>query len=64
MSCHSATLHPCMVWHQVDGSFGTIAASLHRVLDVSMSCTHLMLAMRCVWLVLYVFNALPAPCAY
>jgi hypothetical protein len=29
-----------------------------------MSCTHLMLAIRHVWLVLYAFNALPAPRAW
>jgi hypothetical protein len=31
---------------------------------VSMSYTHLILAIRCVWPVLYAFNVLPAPRAW
>jgi hypothetical protein len=69
---------------RVDGSPGTVAASLHRGIKspctvacplrvssrstpychrpaVSMYCTYLILAIRCVWLGLYVFNVLPAP---
>jgi hypothetical protein len=69
MSCRSATSHPCVVWHRVDGSPDIVAASQHSVVEspctvacllhvtsrsmlyyhcptVSMSCTHLMLAIR------------------
>jgi hypothetical protein len=86
MSYRSDTSHPCVVWHRVDRSPSTVAASLHSGVEspytvacplcvtnrsvpycrcpvVSMSCTHLILAIRRVWLVLYAFNALPAPCA-
>jgi hypothetical protein len=31
---------------------------------VSMSCTHLMSDIRCIWHVTYAFNALPAPRAW
>jgi hypothetical protein len=84
MSCRYATSHPCMVWHWVDGSLGTVVVLLHRGVEspctvayplrvtsryvlycchpiVSMSYMHLMLVVRHVWLVLYAFNALPAP---
>jgi hypothetical protein len=37
MSYRSATSRSCMVWHQVDGSPGIVAASLHR--GVESSCT-------------------------
>jgi hypothetical protein len=37
---------------------------LALLLAASMSCTHLMPAIRCVWPVTYAFNALPAPHAW
>jgi hypothetical protein len=77
----NAMSRPYVVWHRVDGSLGTVAASLHSGVEspctvacplhmtnrstpyyhhpaTSMCCTHLILAIRQVWLVLYTFNVL------
>jgi hypothetical protein len=37
MSCRSVTSRPCVIWRRVDGSPGTVAASLHS--GVKSRCT-------------------------
>jgi hypothetical protein len=62
VSLHNGVESTCSVTYKLRVT--SRSTSYYHRPGVSISCIHLMLAIRRIWLVLYAFNALPAPRAW